>query len=71
MTWRDRDCGPGRVSGSGVLQRPAALADAAPEAAGQHFAIANSKGTQEMNSIIYIVGLVVVVVAVLSFFGLR
>lgn len=31
----------------------------------------NTKGASHMNGIIYLVGLVVVVLAILSFFGLR
>ncbi|MDR6306201.1 hypothetical protein GGQ85_003930 [Nitrobacter vulgaris] len=33
--------------------------------------LSNREGTEAMNNIVYIVGLVVIVIAVLSFFGLR
>jgi hypothetical protein len=33
--------------------------------------VPHSKGTGFMNNVIYIVGLIVIVIAVLSFFGLR
>jgi hypothetical protein len=38
---------------------------------GRILALSSTRGVFAVNSIIYIVGLVVVVVAVLSFFGLR
>jgi hypothetical protein len=46
-------------------------ADISAPAGCQAEAIFNQRGASIVNSIIYIVGLVVVVVAVLSFFGLR
>jgi hypothetical protein len=58
---------PERGSGHRLLmQRLARLSSSAPACLAFH-----RKARVKMNNIIYIVGLVVVVIAVLSFFGLR
>jgi hypothetical protein len=55
---------------SRVLQGPQ-TADYSLNPRGCHPESSSTRGVLAVNSIIYIVGLVVVVVAVLSFFGLR
>ena len=59
--------------GERIQAKAARPALAAQPGAGGDVAMARNpwNGASAMNSIIYIVGLVVVVVAVLSFFGLR
>ncbi|MBC7392939.1 hypothetical protein RCH10_004228 [Variovorax sp. GrIS 2.14] len=56
---------------SRVLQRAPTAADNPICALPRPFMRLKQRGVLAVNSIIYIVGLVVVVVAVLSFFGLR
>ena len=55
----------------GVLQPTVTKADIRRRGPGRTVDTSSTRGVSTVNSIIYIVGLVVVVVAVLSFFGLR